>query len=164
MMLSQNITYTPSLIYQESTASEQLVWMLEEQRQKGLPSAFPSGEEAKLEGRKQGGDDQSWKINWWKINNRSFSIFQTKIKMAALVKKAPALFNAAMELAKPQLNTFLRYAKVIQSKKNFWPSDIPILRFVIIIKQVELAPPSPGEIPVAIADISTKVWICFDSR
>merc|ERR1712192_248915 len=45
----------------ESTASEQLVWMLEEQRQKGLPSSFPSGEEAKLEGRKQGqgGDEQS---------------------------------------------------------------------------------------------------------
>ena len=90
--------------------------------------------------------------------------------MAALVKKAPALFNAAMEIAKPQLNTFLRYAKVNQSnnsnwsKKNFWPSDIPILRLrTIVIVQVELAPPSPGEIPVAIADISTKVWICFDS-
>jgi len=43
----------------ESTASEQLVWMLEDQRQKGLPSTFPSGEEAKLEGRKQGGNNQS---------------------------------------------------------------------------------------------------------
>merc|ERR1712013_261904 len=40
----------------ESSASEQLVWLLEEQKRKGLPSAFPSGEEAKLEGRKQGGD------------------------------------------------------------------------------------------------------------
>ena len=49
-----------SSLYQESSASERLVWMLEEQRQKGLPSAFPSGEEAKLEDRKQGGDDQSW--------------------------------------------------------------------------------------------------------
>ena len=33
--------------------------------------------------------------------------------MAALIKKAPVLVNTAMELAKPQLNTFLRYAKVI---------------------------------------------------
>ena len=32
--------------------------------------------------------------------------------MAALVKKAPALFAAAKELATPKLNTFLRYAKV----------------------------------------------------
>ena len=32
--------------------------------------------------------------------------------MAALVKKAPALLNAARELAQPKLNTFLRYAKV----------------------------------------------------
>ena len=94
-----------------------------------------------------------------------FQLFRLKIKMAALVKKAPALLNAAMEIAKPQLNTFLRYAKVKQSRKNFWPSDILILRLrSIIFEQVELAPPSPGEIPVAIADISTKVWICFDSR
>ena len=39
-------------------------------------------------------------------------LFRLKIKMAALVKKAPALFNAARELATPHLNTFLRYAKV----------------------------------------------------
>ena len=45
-----------SSLYQETSASEQLVRMLEEQKQKGLPSAFPSGEEAKLEDRKQGGD------------------------------------------------------------------------------------------------------------
>ena len=32
--------------------------------------------------------------------------------MAALIKKAPVLVNTALELAKPQLNTFLRYAKV----------------------------------------------------
>ena len=45
-----------SSLYQESSASEQLVRMLGEQKQKGLPSAFPIGEEAKLEDRKQGGD------------------------------------------------------------------------------------------------------------
>ena len=39
-------------------------------------------------------------------------LFRLKIKMAALVKKAPALFNAARELATPHMNTFLRYAKV----------------------------------------------------
>ena len=38
--------------------------------------------------------------------------FQTSI-MAALIKKAPVLVNTALELAKPQLNTFLRYAKVL---------------------------------------------------
>eukprot|EP00092_Neocalanus_flemingeri_P011760 GFUD01012682.1.p1 GENE.GFUD01012682.1~~GFUD01012682.1.p1 ORF type:complete len:100 (+),score=20.97 GFUD01012682.1:52-351(+) len=53
--------------------------------------------------------------------------------MAALIKKAPALFATAKELATPKLNLFWRYAKV------------------------ELAPPSPGEIPVAIADLSTKL-------
>jgi len=53
--------------------------------------------------------------------------------MAGLIKKAPALLNTAKELAMPRLNTFWRYAKV------------------------ELAPPSPGEIPVAIADLSTKI-------
>jgi len=53
--------------------------------------------------------------------------------MAALIKKAPALLNQARELATPKLNTFWRYAKV------------------------ELAPPSPGEIPAAIGDISTKL-------
>ena len=46
----------PNLSFQEISASEQLVRMLEDQRQKEFPSAFPSGEEAKLEGRKQGGD------------------------------------------------------------------------------------------------------------
>jgi len=66
------------------------------------------------------------------LNEKQFSTFQTSI-MAALIKKAPVLVNTALELAKPQLNTFLRYAKV------------------------ELTPPSPGEIPAAIADISTKV-------
>jgi len=63
---------------------------------------------------------------------KQFLSFQTST-MAALIKKAPVLVNTALEIAKPQLNTFLRYAKV------------------------ELAPPSPGEIPAAIADISTKV-------
>jgi len=53
--------------------------------------------------------------------------------MAALIKKAPALLNTAKELARPKMNVFLRYAKV------------------------ELAPPSPGEIPTAIADLSAKV-------
>ena len=61
--------------YQESSASEKLVWLLEEQKRKGLPSAFPSGEEAKLEGRKQG-SDQSWlictyTIKWETIFNLS---------------------------------------------------------------------------------------------
>jgi len=55
------------------------------------------------------------------------------LKMAALIKKAPALLNTAKELALPRLNTFWRYAKV------------------------ELSPPSPGELPAAIADISTKL-------
>ena len=53
--------------------------------------------------------------------------------MAGLIQKAPALLKTAMELGKPRLNTFLRYAKV------------------------ELTPPSPAEVPVAIADISTKL-------
>jgi len=53
--------------------------------------------------------------------------------MAALIKKAPALLNTAKELAMPKLNLFWRYAKV------------------------ELSPPSPGEIPVAIGELSTKV-------
>ena len=47
--------------------------------------------------------------------------FQTSI-MAALIKKAPVLVNTALELAKPQLNTFLRYAKVLiqsQITKHF---------------------------------------------
>ena len=42
---------------------------------------------------------------------KQFLSFQTSI-MAALIKKAPVLVNTALELAKPQLNTFLRYAKV----------------------------------------------------
>jgi len=53
--------------------------------------------------------------------------------MAALIKKAPALLNTAKELARPKLNVFMRYAKV------------------------ELAPPSPAEIPAAINDLSVKV-------
>jgi len=53
--------------------------------------------------------------------------------MAALIKKAPALLNTAKELARPKMNVFLRYAKV------------------------ELAPPSPAEIPTAISDLSVKV-------
>ena len=70
----------------------------------------------------QGGRRQSWKTaskgatspkfsKLLQIILRSFSTFQT-CKMAALVKKAPALLNAARELAQPKLNTFLRYAKV----------------------------------------------------
>ena len=46
------------------------------------------------------------------LNEKQFSTFQTSI-MAALIKKAPVLVNTALELAKPQLNTFLRYAKVL---------------------------------------------------
>ena len=42
---------------------------------------------------------------------KQFLSFQTPI-MAALIKKAPVLVNTALEIAKPQLNTFLRYAKV----------------------------------------------------
>ena len=53
--------------------------------------------------------------------------------MAALIKKAPALLATAKEVAVPKLNTFWRYAKV------------------------ELAPPSPADIPVAIGDLSTKI-------
>jgi len=53
--------------------------------------------------------------------------------MAALIKKAPALIATAKEVAVPKLNTFWRYAKV------------------------ELAPPSPGDLPVAVADLSTKI-------
>ncbi|XP_023345757.1 ATP synthase subunit g, mitochondrial-like isoform X2 [Eurytemora carolleeae] len=49
--------------------------------------------------------------------------------MAALLKKVPVL----IELAKPKLNVFVKYAKV------------------------ELVPPTPGEIPRAIADASTKI-------
>ena len=79
--------------------------------------------------------------------------------MAALVKKAPALLAAAKELATPKLNTFLRYAKVnvlleMQRSKFRW--KLKILR---IFEQVELVPPTPAEIPAAIADISTKVGI-----
>jgi F-type H+-transporting ATPase subunit g len=46
--------------------------------------------------------------------------------MAAAIKKAQALVPVIVEAAKPKLRTFWRYAKV------------------------ELAPPSPGEIPSAI--------------
>jgi len=53
--------------------------------------------------------------------------------MAKLIQKLPALLATTREVATPKLNTFWRYAKV------------------------ELAPPSPGEIPVAIADLSTKI-------
>jgi len=53
--------------------------------------------------------------------------------MAGLAQKVMPLVNTAKEVARPRLATFLRYAKV------------------------ELAPPSPGELPVAIADLSTKV-------
>jgi len=53
--------------------------------------------------------------------------------MAKLVKQIPALVATTKEIAVPKLNTFWRYAKV------------------------ELAPPSPGDIPVAIADLSTKI-------
>jgi len=53
--------------------------------------------------------------------------------MASLIKKAPALLATAKEVATPKLNTFWRYAKV------------------------ELAPPSPADIPVAVADLSTKI-------
>jgi len=49
--------------------------------------------------------------------------------MAALIKKLPVL----MELAKPKLNTFVKYAKV------------------------ELVPPTPAELPAAIADASGKI-------
>jgi len=65
--------------------------------------------------------------------NRIFNFRFSTLKMAALIKKAPALLNTAKEVAMPKLNTFWRYAKV------------------------ELAPPSPGEIPVAIADMATKL-------
>ena len=47
----------------------------------------------------------------------------------AIVKKIPVL----VEMAKPKLNTFLKYAKV------------------------ELVPPIPAEIPRAIADATTKI-------
>ena len=47
----------------------------------------------------------------------NFQYFQTS-KMAALVKKAPALLAAAKELATPKLNTFLRYAKVGIAEPN----------------------------------------------
>jgi F-type H+-transporting ATPase subunit g len=49
--------------------------------------------------------------------------------MAALLKKVPAL----VELAKPKLNVFVKYAKV------------------------ELAPPMPADIPRAISDATTKI-------
>merc|ERR1711874_299186 len=55
------------------------------------------------------------------------------LTMASLIKKAPALLATAREVATPKLNTFWRYAKV------------------------ELAPPSPGDLPVAVADLSTKI-------
>jgi len=53
--------------------------------------------------------------------------------MAGMVQKVMPFINTAKEVARPRLAIFLRYAKV------------------------ELAPPSPGELPVAIADLSTKV-------
>ena len=70
--------------------------------------------------------------------------------MSKLVKQIPALVATTKEIALPKLNTFWRYAKVGS-----------IVRIVMIIEplnvQVELAPPSPGDIPVAIADLSTKI-------
>ena len=69
--------------------------------------------------------------------------------MAALIKKAPALLATAKEVAVPKLNTFWRYAKV-------GDSDMRGNIFCLVV-QVELAPPSPGDIPVAISDLSTKI-------
>jgi len=53
--------------------------------------------------------------------------------MAKLIQKLPALLNTTREIATPKLNTFWKYAKV------------------------ELAPPSPGDVAVAIGDMSTKI-------
>jgi len=53
--------------------------------------------------------------------------------MAQLVKNAPALAKTALEFAKPKMNVFYKYAKV------------------------ELRPPTPAEIPSAIADASKKI-------
>jgi len=68
--------------------------------------------------------------------------------MAKLIQKLPSLVATAREVGTPKLQTFWRYAKCMQQM-----TDLVFDRFF----KVELAPPSPADIPVAIADLSKKI-------